>query len=139
MSDPDAVATENRNAPAIPSTTTPTTEASAPGMFYFQGRIGRGAYWTRLILASVLLIGVELVNVFLLGEGALAGLVTVASVLVWAALSLATSAKRWHDLNRPGWLALLCLTVVFIPVALIWQGFIKGTAGPNAYGSDPGK
>lgn len=139
MSDPDGVATENRNAGDTPFTTSPASEASEPGLFYFRGRIGRKAYWARLITASVLLVGVLLVNVYLLGEGALAGLVTLAALLVWAALSVATCVKRWHDLNRPGWLTLLCLTGVFIPVALIWQGFTKGTAGPNAYGSDPGK
>jgi uncharacterized membrane protein YhaH (DUF805 family) len=50
---------------------------------------------------------------------------------------LATCVKRWHDLGQSGWMVLLNFTFVFIPVALVWLGFIKGKKGNNRYGLDP--
>ncbi len=63
--------------------------------------------------------------------GALLG-IAGAGAACW--LSLATQVKRWHDLDRTGWMVL----INFIPflgllVAVIYLGFIKGTAGPNRF------
>ena len=47
-------------------------------------------------------------------------------------------AKRWHDRDKSGWWSL----IVLIPgIGGIWMlielGFLRGTAGPNRFGSDP--
>ena len=57
-------------------------------------------------------------------------------LLVWPAI--AVSAKRWQDRNRAPWWVLVTL----IPVigwfwALIDNGFVKGTPGPNRFGQPP--
>jgi uncharacterized membrane protein YhaH (DUF805 family) len=56
-------------------------------------------------------------------------------VLVW--LALAMQVKRWHDLDNSGWMVLLNLTIIALPIVLIILGCVRGTAGPNKYGSDP--
>jgi uncharacterized membrane protein YhaH (DUF805 family) len=62
-------------------------------------------------------------------------LVLIVWYLASIVISLATSAKRWHDRNKSGWWILIGL----IPVigwlwSLIECGFLPGTDGPNTYG-----
>ena len=57
-------------------------------------------------------------------------------VLLWPLM--AVSIKRWHDRDRSGWWVL----IVLVPVvgwiwALIDNGFLRGTAGPNRFGPEP--
>jgi uncharacterized membrane protein YhaH (DUF805 family) len=52
--------------------------------------------------------------------------------------SLAVQAKRWHDRDKSA----LWLLINFIPFvgpiwAIIENGFLPGTPGPNRYGPDP--
>jgi uncharacterized membrane protein YhaH (DUF805 family) len=56
--------------------------------------------------------------------------------IIWSGLALA--AKRWHDRDKSAWWIL----ITFVPViggfwALIENGFLKGTEGPNRFGADP--
>jgi uncharacterized membrane protein YhaH (DUF805 family) len=53
-------------------------------------------------------------------------------------LEFASCIRRWHDINKSGWWELiLFIPVVGVLAALVANGFIKGTAGENDYGSDP--
>jgi formylglycine-generating enzyme required for sulfatase activity len=52
-------------------------------------------------------------------------------------VSLAVQAKRWHDLNKSGWMSL----ILFIPIvgavcSLVVLGFRRGTVGKNQYDPD---
>jgi uncharacterized membrane protein YhaH (DUF805 family) len=52
--------------------------------------------------------------------------------------SICVYAKRWHDRGKSGWWSL----IMFVPViGGIWMlvecGFLRGTEGPNRFGSDP--
>ena len=63
-------------------------------------------------------------------------MLVVTIAVFWSGLAIA--AKRWHDRGKSAWWIL----VAFVPVIgslwyLIECGFLKGTTGPNAYGSDP--
>jgi uncharacterized membrane protein YhaH (DUF805 family) len=63
-------------------------------------------------------------------------------ILVWAvhlALLLPQMAKRLHDLNQSGWLALVIfLPLPFVPTILfLVLVLMDGTVGPNQYGEDP--
>ena len=55
-------------------------------------------------------------------------------ILVWS--SLAIVAKRAHDQNLPGWLALLLFVPFLFIVALVivFFGVYKGDSNPNKYG-----
>ena len=62
---------------------------------------------------------------------------TVGIIAAWA--SLATQARRWHDLGKPGWYVLLNL----VPgIGTLVSFFILGTrpsvAGPNQFGESAG-
>jgi solute:Na+ symporter, SSS family len=105
----------------------------------FDGRMGREGFWVTWL--SLLLTGLAtgLVTGVLLGSGgSLIGAVLFLCYSVIATwLGIAMQVRRWHDLNRSGWLVLLNFTLVFTPIALIILGCIRGTQGPNQYGSDP--
>ena len=101
-----------------------------------RGRIGRAAFWrwgVGLPLGAGLLLHV------LLGIARVPRAdaeVAVNLLLLWPVV--AVSAKRWHDRDKSAWWVL----VVLVPVvgwiwALIDNGFLRGTVGPNRYGADP--
>jgi sugar porter (SP) family MFS transporter len=103
-----------------------------PSIWSFRGRIPRRDYWIRLGALALLFALIRgLTN--LISVEWFAVIFSVAAGL----FGLATQVKRWHDLDLSGGMVLLNLTVVFLPVALIWQGFFRGTAGPNRFGADP--
>ncbi len=118
-------------------------------LFSFQGRINRAKWWLTSIavgVAEMVLFGI-IVALFSGGTDPSTGMPTfnpIGSILCIVVLvavmwiSLALSAKRWHDRNKSAWWIL----IVFVPVVgglwyLIECGFLPGTAGSNQYGPDP--
>ena len=70
--------------------------------------------------------------------GPVDGLILLVVYVLALWIGLAIAAKRWHDRNKSAWWIL----IVFVPVVgglwyLIECGFLKGTTGPNKFGSDP--
>ena len=45
--------------------------------------------------------------------------------------------KRLHDLNKSGWLILICCVPIIGWVFSLYMLFADGTVGPNQYGEDP--
>jgi uncharacterized membrane protein YhaH (DUF805 family) len=99
----------------------------------FDGRIGRGAFWGLAVINYAVLI----VGAILLGQGGGVAILGVILLIISIPISLAASIKRWHDRNKSGWWILIGL-VPFIGGlwALIECGFLPGTMGPNAYGTE---
>lgn len=103
----------------------------------WRGRVTRRTFWVHGVLV-------------LTGLGALANvLLAIAGVdprraewIVNAVLlvpALAVSAKRWQDRDRhPAWVLVLLLPVVGWLWALVDNGFVRGTPGPNRFGPAPG-
>ncbi|MCX6047595.1 MAG: DUF805 domain-containing protein [Chloroflexi bacterium] len=99
----------------------------------FDGRINRSTFWLKgflpIFLISVIAAAVDRA----LGmNNILAGLVS----LILLIPNLAIAIKRWHDRDKSGWWIL----IVLIPIigwlwALIEEGFLAGTPGPNRFGS----
>jgi uncharacterized membrane protein YhaH (DUF805 family) len=113
-------------------------EAMPPGrlFFGFEGRVSRRQFWLYGVAA---LLGLALLGHVLLGiarvRAGTADLV-VNLLLLWPALAL--SVKRWHDRDKSGWWVLLnLLPVIGWLWALLDNGFLRGTAGPNRFGPDP--
>ena len=50
---------------------------------------------------------------------------------------LAQGVKRLHDLNKSGWLILLCCVPIVGWIFALYMLFADGTVGPNPYGADP--
>lgn len=101
-----------------------------------RGRIPRRTFWLYGVLA---LLGLGLLLSALLSIAGMPSRHAEALVnllLLWP--GIAVSVKRWHDRDRSGWWVL----IVLIPVvgwlwALIDNGFLRGTPGPNRFGQPP--
>lgn len=124
------------NAPT--PTTDPCTEAMPPRRMFFSlhGRVSRRQFWLYGVLA---LLGLAALGHALLGIARVrtqtADLI-VNLLLLWPAL--AVSVKRWHDRDKSGWWMLLNLVPVIGWIwALVDNGFLRGTTGPNRFGEDP--
>ena len=101
-----------------------------------RGRISRRSFWLHGVLALLVLglVGVALLRIAGVGAQFAEGAVNV--VLAWPAAAL--SAKRWHDIDRSGWFALVTLVPgIGWLVSLIANGLLRGTAGPNRFGPAP--
>ena len=118
-------------------------------LFSFQGRINRAKFW---LVHVVMWVVVLVVFGAILGSAAMSsdpqaalqsvgvvgGLILVVVYILALWIGLAVAAKRWHDRNKSAWWIL----IVFVPAVgglwyLIECGFLKGTTGPNKFGSDP--
>ena len=116
---------------------TPAPISAAQILFSFEGRVSRQVFWLYGVLGltgTLLLIGALLGMLGVPPEHMAHKLVPL--LLLWP--SLAIAVKRWHDQNRSAWWILIGL-IPFVGwlIALIMNGFIPGTPGPNRYGQDP--
>lgn len=104
--------------------------------FKLSGRVGRAAYF----LGSTF---IWLTQIFLLyrfamapeGSGVSQFLATVfmASAFIGAWANFALTAKRFHDLGKPAYFAIIAFIIGYILVIVL--SFIRGDPGPNRYGS----
>ena len=111
----------------------------------FEGRIGRQTWWLQYVCLP-LAIGVA-INIVITIIGFIdftGGFITLVLSLLWTLVALAFLwpafagyAKRLHDRDMSGWWSLIALTGIGGFVLLIICGFLKGTTGPNRFGSDP--
>jgi uncharacterized membrane protein YhaH (DUF805 family) len=123
------------------------------GWLSFRGRIGRKGYWVAFGVAHLLLLVARFVlmletmlfgfqrptDLFGRSLGFAIGILGLILVVLYFWSLSASIVKRLHDLNITGWVALLCVFLgfflLFLPFILL--GCIRGTTGPNRYGSDP--
>ena len=112
-----------------------------PLLFSFEGRIGRQSFW--IVLLGLLAL-----------HGLLEGLTPVVAnpadaesamsatqllfILLTLWIQLAVQIKRWHDLDKSGWWALIGLVPVIGPLWILLEcGLLRGTQGENRFGPDP--
>jgi nitrate/nitrite transporter NarK len=130
-------------------------------LFSVRGRIPRGAFWGTMILLGILTLFVYLMTSLIAVPGAplyVAGggwkhvvesifVVPNSIVYIWtfrlawlivvAWIAIALQIKRWHDLEKTGWLVLLNLVPgVGTLISLIILGFFKGGSQPNKFGAE---
>jgi nitrate/nitrite transporter NarK len=130
-------------------------------MFSFAGRIPRANFWGTTILITILTLFIFLMTtlivvpkgmIYVSGESARQVLQNVfilpnsniyilSSRLAWLAfmawIFLALQAKRWHDLGKSGWLALVNLVPgIGTLVSIFILGFSNGAAGQNKFGAE---
>ena len=101
-----------------------------------KGRVSRRTFWLYGVAA---LLGMGLLSTALLGIAGVepSRIETIVNLmLVWPAI--AVSAKRWQDRNRsPWWVLITLIPVIGWAWALIDNGFVRGTPGPNRFGGQP--
>jgi len=102
----------------------------------FGGRMSRSQYWTWLLILTVVrgVVGVviqvsvasETTYIYLQLFGDAVFMIPVLAILI----------KRLHDRDRSGW----WVVMLFIPILNLWilieAWFLKGSDGPNRFGSD---
>jgi nitrate/nitrite transporter NarK len=144
-----------------------TEEKPAKGLFgklfSVRGRIPRSAFWGTMILLGILtlfaclmtsLIVAPGTHIYLPGGGvkhiaeslfvlpnANVYVLTfrIAWLLVVTWIAIALQLKRWHDLEKSGWLVLINLVpVVGTVLSLLVLGFRKGVSGSNKFGNEGG-
>ena len=118
-----------------------TEEGNDPlkSLFSFQGRVKRSTFWiifiiTLMISADLLIQGGTSTDRG--GSSVLVMLMTIFFIpTIWVAFS--TYVKRWHDLNKSGWMV-LTLFIPFVNLLIfLYLGLASGSAGPNKYGEKP--
>jgi MFS family permease len=133
----------------------------ATNLFSFAGRVPRSAFWGMTIMIHILCVFIYFITAKIVGSNVLQNkpslIFFAAAVAVAMATSLALHVRRWHDLNKSGWLALTYLIPVvasfvsvvvlgfenkiyLVPVslaviAMIIAGFKEGIAGPDKFGN----
>jgi len=130
-------------------------------LFSCAGRSPRAAFWGLTLMIHILCVFIYFITEKIVGPGVLQNkpslIFFAATVAVAVAASLALHVRRWHDLNRSGWLALTyvipvvaafvsvvvlgfdnkiyLVAVALAVVAMVAAGFSAGAAGPGQYGN----
>jgi len=133
-------------------------------LFSFEGRLPRSAFWGMTIMIHILCVFIYFITQKIVGPNVLQNkpslIFFAVTVAVALAASLALHVRRWHDLNKSGWLALTYIipvvaafvlvvvslnnsglnqNIVFVPVALaiiamVAAGFKSGTTEAGRFG-----
>jgi uncharacterized membrane protein YhaH (DUF805 family) len=117
--------------------------SAASILFSWRGRVTRSIYWGTGIANAVLFFAIiDGINLFrnLPTEETWFSmglkyftLFIVLGFSMWT--NLIVTIKRWHDLNKSGWMT-LCLLIPFIGAigCMIYLGFVKGKKDKNRFG-----
>lgn len=105
-----------------------------PKLLQLNGRIGRARYLAYGLLLNLVLVACLLI-VALLGGGVGDGSFTeLVYGIVALAMALVLGRRRFHDLGRSGWFALLLVVPVVNLFVSLWLIFARGDAGANRFG-----
>lgn len=143
----------------VPSVRPVTSGESSPSgfsLFAFSGRVTRARWWGTNICICVgaflaMVVGGALTSIdkdaeMFLGCIPYSFVALFLVVLVIAtALSLSVDVRRFHDIDKSGWMLVLFWALSLVPLAgtiawiikLFMLAFVDGTMGPNRYGADP--
>ena len=104
------------------------------GFLSFGGRVPRNHFWFAQALSLVFFLAISWFD-----ETSGAGWIGAMFFLVFSVwLSLASQVRRWHDLGRSGYWALLNFIPFVGPIySLVVLGVHEGEKGANRYGPPP--
>ena len=103
-------------------------------LFYFEGRIKRSVFIKTVIPLNLLISGLLIAIAVSTGNlrGVLIGLASIISPLaIWVMVT--AYIKRWHDLNKSGWLTLTLLIPAANLLILLYLCFSPSIDGYNRY------
>lgn len=112
-------------------------------LFSFGGRSKRSGYWgVSFGTLFVLVVVVTVLDALFPGVGEEPSNVSLVIFMIllipYCWINLAVQIRRWHDLDRSGWMMLIGLIpIVGAIVLVVVLGFFSGTSGENRYGIDP--
>jgi uncharacterized membrane protein YhaH (DUF805 family) len=104
-------------------------------LFSFRGRVPRKIYWRYGVLGPLLISVMAEMLLGIVGVSERKAELATTLLLIWPCAAVAV--KRWHDRDKSGWWVLVNL-VPFVGLiwALIENGLLRGSAGPNRFGAD---
>jgi nitrate/nitrite transporter NarK len=108
-------------------------------LFSFGGRIPRAAFWGTILLISLLTLFVFLMTSLIVAPNAAIYILSfrVVWLMVVSWICIALQIKRWHDLQKTGWLVLINLVpAAGTLISLVVLGFFKGGSGTNKFGNE---
>ena len=130
----------------------------------FDGRIGRQKFWIGTLILMLMMVVLIAVPIILSVPSSVAVLIIGGAALLGFLGSLAITVKRLHDRDKSGWWyfvffivpnilthigesfaagSLALALALFVPAigisiwAFVEVGLLKGSDGPNRFGSDP--
>lgn len=103
-----------------------------------RGRASRSEYWGFYLVFIIMLIVAAVLDQTLQTTRTNQGIgIILASVhTIHLIPQIAALVRRLHDTDRSGWWFWIGLTVIGLPVLLVFA-CLRGTAGPNHYGAEP--
>jgi uncharacterized membrane protein YhaH (DUF805 family) len=107
-------------------------------LFSFNGRIGRKTFWLFVVPVVLVSLAVNYLSLWLLKNEFFwpASILLIAWLVSLCWVMLAIQVKRWHDLDRSGWMVLInAIPYLGILAALGFLGFFKGSVGNNRFGA----
>lgn len=113
--------------------------------WFFEGRIGRGAYFLFLISVGIIqqvggyFYNDEQTMKATTSEGISLLITFILFTVIVLLVNLAINAKRWHDLGRSGYFSLLSIVPILDLFIFIYLVFKKGDPKKNKYGLPPKK
>ena len=113
-------------------------EAMPPHRLYLSlsGRVNRRSFWLHGVLGLLVLGIVGMALLEIAGLHAERAERWVNLLIAWPAIAI--SVKRWHDRDKSGWWVLIALIPIVGQLwALVDNGFLRGTRGPNRFGAEP--
>lgn len=99
-----------------------------------KGRAGRAEFWWFVLFQFVVGFIAGFLDVMLFGAPSFLALAAMAALL---APGIAVTARRLHDFNANGWIAVAAVVPYLGWIATIVIGLIPGKPGENQYGPDP--
>jgi len=116
----------------------PLGEVMTPAQLYLglHGRVNRRGFWLHGVLALLVIGMVVMALLEIAGIHPDRAERLVNLLIAWPAV--AVSAKRWHDRDKSAWWVLIALIPLIGQIwALVDNGFLRGTRGPNRFGPEP--
>ena len=113
-------------------------EAMPPHRLYLSlaGRVNRRSFWLHGVLGLLVVGMVGMALLEIAGVHPERAERWVNLLIAWPAIAI--SVKRWHDRDKSGWWVLIAIIPIVGQLwALIDNGFLRGTRGPNRFGPEP--
>jgi len=100
----------------------------------FSGRASRSEYWFWTLFSWLVLVGATLITAV---DATFGGVLYMLGFLGLLLPNIAVMVRRLHDVDKSGWMWLVCLIPLIGTILLLVWFCQAGTNGTNRFGDDP--
>ncbi len=107
--------------------------------FDFRSRASKAEYWFFVLAIFCVFIASSIFETMLIDSfiGDLFGIIQFLFFILVIVTSTSLGVRRLHDIDRSGFLYLLCLIPLVGTLVFLWWSIQSGTIGSNTYGEQP--